>query len=108
MMNRPGTAVRSAAGASWPQPVPQSRHHASRHRMGQPREPRSCPQHPPFTAAAMRPDVDWVNPLTGALTTSPDTACGKTFPGAVMPFGLVQLSPDTVSGGTTAAAIQRT
>ncbi|MEU5379456.1 GH92 family glycosyl hydrolase [Streptomyces sp. NPDC005968] len=50
-------------------------------------------------AAAMRPDVDWVNPLTGALTTSPDTACGKTFPGVVMPFGLVQLSPDTVSGG---------
>ncbi|MEU3188911.1 GH92 family glycosyl hydrolase [Streptomyces sp. NPDC006923] len=43
--------------------------------------------------------VDFMNPLTGALTTSPDTACGKTFPGAVTPFGLVQLSPDTVSGG---------
>ncbi|WP_052489234.1 GH92 family glycosyl hydrolase [Streptomyces sp. 150FB] len=43
--------------------------------------------------------VDFMNPLTGALTTSPDTACGKTFPGAVIPFGLVQLSPDTVSGG---------
>ncbi|MFE6554084.1 hypothetical protein ACFVHS_37670 [Streptomyces sp. NPDC057746] len=59
-------------------------------------------------AAAARPDVDWVNPLTGALTTSPDTACGKTFPGAVVPFGLVQLSPDTVSGGATAVAIPRT
>ncbi|MFI6345971.1 hypothetical protein [Streptomyces sp. NPDC050560] len=43
--------------------------------------------------------VDLVNPLTGALTTSPDIACGKTFPGAVAPFGLVQLSPDTVNGG---------
>lgn len=43
--------------------------------------------------------MDWINPLTGALTTSPDTACGKTFPGAVVPYGLVQLSPDTVSGG---------
>ncbi|GHJ41650.1 GH92 family glycosyl hydrolase [Streptomyces sp. TS71-3] len=43
--------------------------------------------------------VDYVDPLTGALTTSPDTACGKTFPGADTPFGLVQLSPDTVSGG---------
>ncbi|WP_431038274.1 GH92 family glycosyl hydrolase [Streptomyces sp. P6-2-1] len=43
--------------------------------------------------------VDCVNPLTGALTTSPDTACGKTFPGADTPFGMVQLSPDTVSGG---------
>ncbi|MEU3978979.1 GH92 family glycosyl hydrolase [Streptomyces sp. NPDC026672] len=48
---------------------------------------------------AGRTGVDLINPLTGALTTSPDTACGKTFPGAVLPFGLVQLSPDTVSGG---------
>jgi predicted alpha-1,2-mannosidase len=51
------------------------------------------------TASRRRAAVDWINPLTGALTTSPDTACGKTFPGAVVPFGLVQLSPDTVSGG---------
>ncbi|GAA0594288.1 GH92 family glycosyl hydrolase [Kribbella sandramycini] len=29
----------------------------------------------------------------------PETACGKTYPGPVTPFGLVQLSPDTVSGG---------
>ncbi|WP_250305647.1 GH92 family glycosyl hydrolase [Streptomyces sp. A 4/2] len=43
--------------------------------------------------------VDLVDPLIGALTTSPDTACGKTFPGADTPFGMVQLSPDTVSGG---------
>jgi predicted alpha-1,2-mannosidase len=50
-------------------------------------------------ATAGRAPVDWINPFTGALTTSPDTACGKTFPGAVVPYGLVQLSPDTVSGG---------
>ncbi|SDO20838.1 GH92 family glycosyl hydrolase [Actinacidiphila guanduensis] len=50
-------------------------------------------------ATAGRAAVDWINPFTGALTTSPDTACGKTFPGAVVPYGLVQLSPDTVSGG---------
>ncbi|WP_329128493.1 GH92 family glycosyl hydrolase [Streptomyces sp. NBC_01476] len=43
--------------------------------------------------------VDLVDPLLGALTTSPDTACGKTFPGADTPFGMVQLSPDTISGG---------
>lgn len=53
----------------------------------------------PARAARRRAAVDFMNPLTGALTTSPDTACGKTFPGAVLPFGLVQLSPDTVSGG---------
>jgi putative alpha-1,2-mannosidase len=43
--------------------------------------------------------VDDIDPLIGALTTSPDTACGKTFPGPVLPVGLVQLSPDTISGG---------
>ncbi|WTL49907.1 glycoside hydrolase family 92 protein [Streptomyces sp. NBC_01497] len=51
------------------------------------------------TARRATAPVDLVNPLTGALTTSPDTACGKTFPGADTPFGMVQLSPDTVSGG---------
>ncbi|WP_405542613.1 GH92 family glycosyl hydrolase [Streptomyces phaeochromogenes] len=53
----------------------------------------------PSTGTAPRTGVAHVDPLTGALTTSADTACGKTFPGAVRPFGLVQLSPDTVSGG---------
>jgi predicted alpha-1,2-mannosidase len=53
----------------------------------------------PRTPSSGREPVDWINPLTGALTTSPNTACGKTFPGAVVPYGLVQLSPDTVSGG---------
>jgi len=47
--------------------------------------------------------VDYVKPLIGAVTYCQDTAdnhgLGKTFPGAATPFGLVQLSPDTVTGG---------
>ena len=51
--------------------------------------------------------VDRVDPLSGAVTY-PESgmrgqeSChgfGKTFPGATTPFGLVQLSPDTVTGG---------
>ena len=33
--------------------------------------------------------VDWVNPIIGT------NGMGHTFPGACVPFGLVQLSPDT-------------
>jgi len=42
--------------------------------------------------------VDSVNPMVGA-STSVDYGEGKTFPGAATPFGLVQLSPDTITGG---------
>ncbi len=42
--------------------------------------------------------VDQVNPLIGA-STSLEYGEGKTFPGAATPFGLVQLSPDTITGG---------
>jgi predicted alpha-1,2-mannosidase len=42
--------------------------------------------------------VDAVNPLIGA-STSVEFGEGKTFPGAATPFGLVQLSPDTITGG---------
>ncbi|HEX3780323.1 MAG TPA: GH92 family glycosyl hydrolase [Pseudonocardiaceae bacterium] len=51
--------------------------------------------------SAARPvaPVDTIDPFIGALTTTANSACGKTFPGAVTPFGLVQLSPDTISGG---------
>ena len=42
--------------------------------------------------------VDSVNPLIGA-STSIEYGEGKTFPGAATPFGLVQLSPDTITGG---------
>jgi len=56
-------------------------------------------------------DVDRIDPIFGAVTY-PDKAhtarnggngrfhgCGKTIPGATTPFGQVQLSPDTVTGG---------
>ena len=42
--------------------------------------------------------VDFINPLIGA-STSVEFGEGKTFPGAARPFGLVQLSPDTITGG---------
>lgn len=51
--------------------------------------------------------VDSVDPMIGAVTY-PESGLrgqenihgfGKTFPGATTPFGLVQLSPDTVTGG---------
>jgi len=51
--------------------------------------------------------VDLVDPLIGTVTY-PESGLrgdeaihgsGKTFPGAATPFGRVQLSPDTVTGG---------
>lgn len=45
--------------------------------------------------------VDAVNPLIGA-STSLALGEGKTFPGATTPFGMVQLSPDTITGGDNA------
>jgi predicted alpha-1,2-mannosidase len=61
----------------------------------------------PFLLAAMsacaRQPADYVDPMIGAVTYRQDTAdvhgLGKTFPGAATPFGLVQLSPDTLTGG---------
>jgi predicted alpha-1,2-mannosidase len=62
--------------------------------------------------------VDYVNPLIGAGSTSPtpDEASrlkgldpnftgfhGKLFPGPCTPAGLVQLSPDTITGGDNGA-----
>lgn len=44
------------------------------------------------------PLVDKVNPMIGA-STSVEYGEGKTFPGAATPFGLIQLSPDTITGG---------
>lgn len=47
--------------------------------------------------------VDYVNPLIGAVTYAEGTTdahgFGKTFPGPTTPFGMVQLSPDTITGG---------
>jgi predicted alpha-1,2-mannosidase len=47
--------------------------------------------------------VDYINPFIGAVTYGENSndihGFGKTFPGATTPFGLVQLSPDTRTGG---------
>lgn len=47
--------------------------------------------------------ADYVNPMIGATTVDKDGSIeqglGKTFPGVCTPFGLVQLSPDTKTGG---------
>ncbi|MDR1562004.1 MAG: GH92 family glycosyl hydrolase [Dysgonamonadaceae bacterium] len=40
---------------------------------------------------------DYVDPFIGATTKGAEA--GKTFPGAATPFGMVQLSPNTVTGG---------
>jgi predicted alpha-1,2-mannosidase len=50
------------------------------------------------SAAEAKPLVDYINPMIGA-STSMEYGEGKTFPGAATPFGLIQLSPDTVTGG---------
>lgn len=47
--------------------------------------------------------LSYVNPMIGAVTYGERAdhvhGFGKTFPGAATPFGLVQLSPDTRTGG---------
>ncbi len=47
--------------------------------------------------------VDYIDPFIGAVTYGEKTkdihGFGKTFPGATTPYGLVQLSPDTRTGG---------
>ena len=40
----------------------------------------------------------FINPIIGA-STSELFGAGKTFPGSTTPFGMVQLSPDTITGG---------
>ncbi len=40
----------------------------------------------------------FINPLIGA-STNVNLGEGKTFPGSATPFGMVQLSPDTITGG---------
>lgn len=47
--------------------------------------------------------VDYVNPFIGASTNMESAGnfagLGKTFPGAATPFGMVQVSPNTITGG---------
>src|ERR1700730_9269464 len=53
--------------------------------------------------SAQSQPADYVNPFIGASTSAGKAGVfhglGKTFPGAATPFGLVQLSPNTVTGG---------
>jgi len=54
------------------------------------------------TEAAQTP-ADFVNPFIGASTSTEKAGVlhglGKTFPGATTPFGMVQVSPNTITGG---------
>lgn len=47
--------------------------------------------------------ADYINPFIGASTSAKAAGVyhglGKTFPGATTPFGMVQLSPNTITGG---------
>ncbi|MCF7847990.1 MAG: GH92 family glycosyl hydrolase [Kiritimatiellales bacterium] len=47
--------------------------------------------------------AEYINPMIGAFAPSGSRLkgkeCGRTFPGVATPFGLVQLSPDTITGG---------
>ncbi|MDR2041273.1 MAG: GH92 family glycosyl hydrolase [Tannerella sp.] len=48
-------------------------------------------------AAGQKHVSDYVDPFIGATTVGYEA--GKTFPGAATPFGMVQVSPNTVTGG---------
>jgi predicted alpha-1,2-mannosidase len=55
------------------------------------------------TNAQTKSPADYINPFIGA-STNVDKAeathgLGKTFPGATTPFGMVQVSPNTITGG---------
>jgi predicted alpha-1,2-mannosidase len=52
----------------------------------------------PFSIIAQKRPVDYVNPFIGT------GGHGHTFPGATVPFGMVQLSPDTRTEGWDAAS----
>ena len=58
----------------------------------------SCLSGSAVTAAEDSPLLDCIKPIIGA-STNDNMNPGKTFPGTATPFGLVQLSPDTVTGG---------
>jgi len=56
-----------------------------------------------YGCSVEKSNTDYINPMIGAVTYGEQTrdihGFGKTFPGAATPFGLVQLSPDTRTGG---------
>ncbi|WP_242691645.1 GH92 family glycosyl hydrolase [Desertivirga arenae] len=53
--------------------------------------------------AQVKSPADYVNPFIGASTSEGAAGIyhglGKTFPGATTPFGMVQVSPNTITGG---------
>lgn len=57
----------------------------------------------PEAFAQKKAPVDYVNPFIGASTSEGAAGIyhglGKTFPGATTPFGMVQVSPNTITGG---------
>ncbi|HEV2479109.1 MAG TPA: GH92 family glycosyl hydrolase [Puia sp.] len=57
----------------------------------------------PQPARKVKQPVDYVNPFIGASTNAEEAGAshglGKTFPGAATPFGMVQVSPNTITGG---------
>jgi predicted alpha-1,2-mannosidase len=56
-----------------------------------------------FSCSQPKQAADYINPFIGASTNVEDAGAlhglGKTFPGAATPFGLVQVSPNTITGG---------
>lgn len=58
---------------------------------------------PSATTGSAQDPAAYVNPFIGASTSEGAAGIyhglGKTFPGATTPFGMVQLSPNTVTGG---------
>lgn len=56
-----------------------------------------------YSCKVEKSKAHYINPIIGAVSYGEKTedvhGFGKTFPGATTPFGLVQLSPDTRTGG---------
>lgn len=56
-----------------------------------------------FCHGADKPLSDYVNPFIGASTSTTiahaEHGLGKTFPGAATPWGMTQVSPNTITGG---------
>src|SRR2546429_7262614 len=53
--------------------------------------------------AAARSLTDFVHPLAGTRPDNNTFGAGHVFPGAAMPFGMVQFSPDTTPAGRSDA-----
>lgn len=63
----------------------------------------SCKEESAKGTPAQKHLSDYVNPMIGASTSVGDAGIyhglGKTFPGADTPYGMVQVSPNTITGG---------